>query len=418
MKNFLLKNSNLLATPLSSISFWLFCLVFVLFPLGQLTRIPLGSGAMYAHEVVMLVIVLLQAKVICEKLPALFSRLHSKQHLLLRLFLAWVALGITLSLLKNFDLTQVLYLVRIIVYGLFTWSAYTFFAGNKMVLRVLLLLAGVWYTWLAILQYFFIPDTRFLWIFGWDDHYYRMIGTLFDPGLTGILLLLSFLVSYSLWKQLPRLLTVGITTITLASVLLTYSRASYLSAVVAVVLLISWEYRNWKERMSLKKLLLILTILMIASVGLYLSLPKPGGEGVKLLRTSTITARLTTATTALETMQPMDWVIGRGLFSPADQNISAVDTESSQTTKATMPDNIFITLISQTGIIGLILGSGVLIQGIKKLWGINRVLAVALIAVLVQSQFNNTLLHPYILLYLGIFIASYDLRTTFRSSST
>lgn len=418
MKKFLLQSRSLLIPEDQvGISGFLkiFCstLVFVLFPLGQLTRFSLfGSGTVYLHE-------LLMFPVILACLPAVTQRyilpLFTKQYYLVLALIGWVLSGLLFSFLHSFEVTPLLYLGRLFGYFLFILSAREVYKTNLLILQFLLLFAGLWYWWLAILQYMYLPDTRFLWLMGWDDHYYRMIGTLFDPGLTGILLLLTALVSYSLRHTIRRWWLLVFLIILLSSVT-TFSRATYLSLVVSLLLLFS---SNFSGKNALKDVIIFGFLGLCMIIGIYTLIPKPGGEGVNLWRTSTITARLKTATQALNTLQGSDWIIGKGLFSA-----SANTTQSSQNNpqldlpnKAIIPDNIFITLLTQTGIIGLGLSLLLLSKVIKFLWKENRVLASAVVAVIIQSQFNNTLLHPYIILYLGVFIVSY-LRRTIRSSST
>ncbi|MBP7768651.1 O-antigen ligase family protein [Candidatus Woesebacteria bacterium] len=251
---------------------------------------------------------------------------------------------------------------------------------------------------------------RFLWSYGWDQHYYRMIGTLFDPAFTGILSILTWLVLFSLKKKLPQWLLWTTSTGLLLAVLLTYSRASYLSAAVLALLIIG--YKIARESIISRNRLLIIVVLVSSVLG-FLIAPKPGGEGVNLLRTETIYARLNTARAALKAMSGTEWLVGNGLFS--ESIFSSSDTQTTTATHARMPDNIFITLLTQTGIIGLLLACGIAIRAISSLMRTDAELAFAWIVVLVHSQFNNSLLQPFVLLYLLLFMMSYGFKVTTRS---
>src|SRR3989338_6680935 len=41
---------------------------------------------------------------------------------------------------------------------------------------------------LGLGQYIFLPDTRFLLSYGWDEHYWRLIGTVLDPNYMGVMM--------------------------------------------------------------------------------------------------------------------------------------------------------------------------------------------------------------------------------------
>jgi hypothetical protein len=428
MKNFLFQNLNPSQVWKGWLTTFAVITVFILLPLGQLTRlnIPIG-GAVYLHELPLLGVVALQ-------LPLLIRWLQfqsRKSASILRpanihflkiglLFLTWVILGIAVQLITSGDLVPLFYIARLAVYLAFLVIIKLIFVYKPLLLEIWLLVSGIWYWWLAFLQYLLLPDTRFLSILGWDDHYYRMIGTLFDPGLTGILLVLTLLCLYSLknyFSRIPHYGTVvfGVGVVGLiSSVLSTYSRASYLSLLTAILLLFVREYlagkagiftQNYRRKMT------YLVAGLIVVIAIYVSIPKPGGEGIRLLRTSTITARVQSATHSITELKTSQWVIGTGLFSqPA--------TQQEVPSKATIPDNIFITLLTQTGTVGLVLALYLLFTVLKFLWKNDAIAVSAVAAVLVQSQFNNTALHPYIIFYLGILLITRYLRVTFRSTST
>jgi hypothetical protein len=388
--------------------------VFLTFPLGQLVRVGLGGGgSLYLHEFFLIPAAFLLAPQAIEKIQELMSKRWVGW-----LAGAWILLGMAVAFSTNPSFVPFLYLLRLGIYVFFILGVGALFAQKQRAVRTWLVLIGCWYWWLALVQYVLLPDTRFLWLYGWDDHYYRMIGTLFDPGLTGILVLLTALAIYLQFGFLKT--GKVITAVLLLSIIFTYSRASFIASGVAVLALILSNFtdHSFGKNAIKNSILGVAGVLLIFSI--YAVIPKPGGEGVNLLRTSTITARLQSATSSITTMQPLDWVLGKGLFSPQTKlHQEGVDTQTAQTlvNRAVVPDNIFILLITQTGSIGFLCGAYGLIAGLRRLWKLQPVLAVALLAVLIQSQFNNTLLHPYIVLYFGLLLVSY-LRFTVRTSST
>jgi len=111
----------------------------------------------------------------------------------------------------------------------------------------------------GLLQVIFFSDLRFLYQFGWDDHYFRLTFPLFDPNLTGIILIFAHLY----FNKLSSLL----------AIILTFSRSTYLTL------------------LSLKPKFISLVILLF---GLSFFISTKFGEGLNLFRTYSITKRLET----------------------------------------------------------------------------------------------------------------------------
>src|SRR3989304_8999963 len=72
-----------------------------------------------------------------------------------------------------------LYLLRFLAYSLLL---------NIKIDRKYLLFFSSAIAVFGLAQYILIPDTRFLAVLNWDDHYYRLLSTLLDPNFTGIIL--------------------------------------------------------------------------------------------------------------------------------------------------------------------------------------------------------------------------------------
>ncbi|PIY79331.1 MAG: hypothetical protein COY81_02855, partial [Candidatus Pacebacteria bacterium CG_4_10_14_0_8_um_filter_43_12] len=85
-----------------------------------------------------------------------------------------------------------------------------------------------------LVQYLLLPDTRYLYLFGWDDHYYRLIGPLLDPNLSGILFVLTSWLIVAWRKLLPKAIVVSLLMMTILAIVLSYSRATYLSAIISL----------------------------------------------------------------------------------------------------------------------------------------------------------------------------------------
>jgi hypothetical protein len=360
------------------------------FALGHLQRVELGNlGSVYFHDLVILVwllgsITLLETRmIVASGVNSFFTRL--KVHKFwkpLVFFVGWAFLGIAIHTLTAGDIQPWLYLFRIVVYIAFGLSTVWLLPAGEQV--YFWLFPSVLMTFLALLQYIFLPDLRFLTVLGWDDHYFRLAGTLFDPQFTGMIMVLivAFALASPPKKEffwLPKLALI----LAMPAIILTYSRSTYLALLILVT--IGLLGRGIKP-----KHLLILGVLLFFGLQIFLLAPKPGGLGVNLLRTETIQARIENSQRSLSTMLPHHWLIGRGLFAPLP---------NSEHSQAKFPDNLLVMMLTATGIPGLFAFFILAVRSAGLLAAKNKWLLAAFLALLTHSQFNNTLLQPFIFLF-------------------
>ena len=163
------------------------------------------------------------------------------------------------------------------------------------------------------------------------------------------------------------------------ALLLTYSRSSYLAFLVIIVF-------HLRRR---KLLLLVACSLWLVAL---LSLPRPGGEGVKLERLFSITNRLDSMQQGLRlfTQHPV-FGVGFNLLRYQQNNLVSHSGAGIY--------NSFIFLLATTGLPGLL----------AYLWLLKRQLksnAYFLVPILVHSLFNNTLFYAPVMLWLWLLLAS------------
>ncbi|HCC84722.1 MAG TPA: hypothetical protein DEP87_03500 [Candidatus Pacebacteria bacterium] len=266
-----------------------------------------------------------------------------------------------------------------------------------------LIMIGSLIAWLGLIQYFWLPDTRFLKTFGWDDHYYRLISTLLDPGFTGLILVLTFigLITWQSRRQIG-LQFLGLIGLELA-LLLTYSRASYLSFGVALIWLWWQSWRRHQFHRPTVGLTVLAIIILIAGIKF---LPQVTGEGVRLERTSTITSRWNTNFLALQQLSLSQWWLGKGLF--VTKPINQV-SESTLPDHAQLPDNILVNLLTGIGWGGILVAIKVWGGKAWKWWQRAPIWLQCLwLATLVHSLFNNSLFQPQIWLLLQLWTALHN----------
>lgn len=290
-----------------------------------------------------------------------------------------------------------LYWLRFGVYTLFYFGVWDLARHNSELRAKLfnsLLVAGVFISVFGLFQYLVFPDLRILLSYGWDEHYFRLVGTFLDPGFTGILIVLFLALLFSRVGEARAghdraLIFLGIT-----GLLLTYSRASYL-AFLSTLLCFNIVRRN------IRFVLILLTLFILG----VLVLPKLGGEGVRLERTSTVFARFenyrATGETALK--NPL-FGTGFNLYAfvpPGTKTCGNIDP-GKPCHSASGADSSLLFVFATGGVVGLLtylyLWWKILLLGWKRRFtGAGLALLLSTVALLIHSSFANSLFYPWIL---------------------
>jgi len=286
---------------------------------------------------------------------------------------------------------------------LFRWSAYSliFIPLQKLfsedIINKLIYLIIVSFVSIGILQYIFVPDIRPLEILQWDPHLYRLVGSLIDPGFTAIVLVFSII-----FTKLDNTLKINYKIILwiflYISLMLTYSRAGYLAFIISSI------YISLKIK-SLKYLLIVISLFVTS---IYV-LPRPGGEGVNLRRSSSIEARLINYVQSIQIFS-LSPTVGTGFnlyrYTQRDSGIGLVNWQNSHA--AAGADSSILFVLATTGIVGIF----VYFQYLISLLKINSLLVKSsVVALLVHSIFLNSLFYPAVLLFISLLIAHFNLFT-------
>lgn len=377
---------------------WLFV---ALFSLGQLQRVELSpSVSFYWHDVF---VVIWLAWFVGNGGFGFFLEILQKclktirKNTFWQLFTLVLSLSLLVTLKFCFDNQTVvpfLYLGRLVAYSGFASSIYQLLRNSKnsyskTYLKLQFLSVALIIAFLGLLQLIFIPDTRFLFLFGWDDHYYRLISTLFDPAFTGLVMLIGLIFSLKLSGKYPYLkILQGLLVV---AIILTFSRATYLAGVVAFLVLLLSKKPNTHLN---KKSFIVGTVALVGMIlasSLALQFLK-GGEGTKLLRTSTIGARVDNfwqfaSATDLQTLS-----LGHGWFTFTPE----VTKSNSPPNHSRVPDNILLMLVYSLGLPGALVVVWGFVYLIPKS---NPELLAVIAAILIHAQFGNAVFQPFIWLY-------------------
>lgn len=252
--------------------------LFILFSLGQLPSFLLEkylfSGfSLHPLEAVILVFNLL--------IIALYRKLPGATGLKLIAILMFSYL-LGGGLLGEVLVRPFLYLIRLINLVIFFYQFQLIIEKegiSKNRVRNFLNLSLLFILFSSLAQYVFLPDMRFMYMFGWDDHLGRLVGLFFDPNFTGLMLSLSAL--WFLEQNISVKNKLIVVTMFTFAVLATFSRSTYI-VYFAVMFL-------YLIRFNLAK---VITIAIPVLVLVALLLPRSlGGEGVNLLRTNSLYLR-------------------------------------------------------------------------------------------------------------------------------
>lgn len=371
-------------------------LFLVLFPFGQIIRINLNllGTNIVLHPIdfvvgVGLIIFLLES----YKKPKIFRYIFS--------FLGAALFSYLLSY-ATFGSEKIyiggLYLFRLFAYSSFFVLAWNETRASKRYSKNLfssLIIVSFAVSIFGFLQYFIYPDTRSFAIWGWDDHYFRLLGTFLDPGHTSIILVFGFLaalVSY-LEKQNKKLLLVLGTIV--VSIAFTYSRAGYLALVSGLFIVL-----------LLKKNLKLFFIAILAFALLVVLLPRPGGEGVKLERTASITLRVEDYRETLTVFgkAPL-FGVGYNNMCRAREKLLGQTNLNSHACSGSASSLLLV--LTTTGILGFTIFVNLIYKLVanlaKNTYGLTFLSC--LVALLVHSLFVNSLFYPWVMGWMGLLLS-------------
>lgn len=254
---------------------------------------------------------------------------------------------------------SILYLIRLISYSSIYYALKQIKIEN---LKSTISASIILFIFFSLIQYLFIPNLSQLKFIGFDDHYYRLAGTLFDPNFTGLILTIFSIIALQINN-----LFIAIFTLVLLG--LTFSRASYITYVIGII--------ATKKLLNLKIILALLGIIILV---IYFS-PKPFGEGVNLLRTFSVTSRLNSTKIGLE-MFLQKPILGWGY-----NTLSAVRPNPISV------DNSFVFILATTGILGFAIFTKLVYVLLQNL---NQTGKLILLLVGIHSLFNNSLFYIWI----------------------
>jgi len=380
---------------------FLFFLYLVLFPFGQLAKLPLPFLNLPEVNIYLTDIALSFLLLFWLVWRFFINKKKYKPPFLTKPILLFSGLALLSLLVSSFRfsrpevLISSLYLIRWIIYAGLYFILVDLRSEFKKVLPYYLLIVGVFVALFGLVQYLIYPNLKFLESFGWDPHFYRVTSTFLDPGFTGLILALTLILLTVLsWKKQNKLGWV-LWPFLFVMLLLTYSRASWLAFLVGI-----GTFFIYKK--AFKSLFLIIVLLGLS----WFFIPRPEGEGGKLERTYSVNARLENYRQGLYVFKKNPLLgVGFNTYRYARRDYGLVGKEKWQTSHSTAgADSSLLLVLATTGILGFL---SYLWIYFKTLKGFKSVIIIAsVLAILVHSFFLNSLFYPWIMAWLWILLAT------------
>ena len=377
-------------------------LYLILYPLGQLGRIDLltlGSRlTINLIDIIPLLFLLLFpfVKLVKPKFYKTFKAL---------IFLMILSDCIALSYLP---LSQVLvgslYLIRLASYFVFFMfvANYCVTLERKRLVINSLLLACVGVALFGWLQYHFFFDLRPMKYFGWDDHLGRLVGTLFDPGFTGIVLALGTISAVTMYLTTKKVGYALVSLFLFITTFYTYSRASYLAllgGLLTTLVIVG------------KKTKLYLGIVAV-SVIIILLLPQPASSGVQLWRLFSVFARVTNyqETLIVFSKSPL-FGVGYNMMCAARMHFLEPSTTLSHSCSGA--DSSLLLVLATTGVVGFVIFLNLIYEIVKSVDDsiYAKIFMSSSVAVIISSLFVNSMFYPWVMGWMFLLLATASAKT-------
>lgn len=368
-------------------------LTFILFSLGQLGRISLFAQQVNFYLYEIFFYFTLVAYFFRYKLYPI--RANFKEWLIVFLFFGILMLSFLISFSKfSFQENIISFLYPVRLAGLFLYLIYSLYHVKKNATFKKNIYNGIIFFALitiiiSTLQYFFYPNLRNLSYLGWDPHQFRLFGVFFDESVASAIFGLIFLFVLFGKKMFvkSKILRIFLMITYMIFSALSFSRGMYLSLTLTFI-----TYLLIK-----KEIIKIIFLFLIFGLMIFI-IPKPFGEGVNLLRRSTVQSRINDYSAAISLWRKSP-IIGLGYnrirYVKKKENIADPISIYAAHSGASFHSSYLIILVT-SGIVGLMFFFGVLF----KLAVFGDISKYYVLFLGIFSLFDNIILHPFILFLL------------------
>lgn len=369
----------------------LFYCTCVLYGLGQLGRVHIPDQPIYFYLYELFIVFITLILIFTYKQRPL--KHYDFTHPII-LFLVWMGISIFISFfyyswIENF--IAFLYAVRLFIYGVFTVYFYYFIHIEKIKLSRLIFILSIWILLSSVIQYFLYPNIGNIAYLGWDPHVSRLVGIFLDPPIAASIFFLAgwYMVSrfffQKYWIQ-----AVILSIISCIFIVLTYSRGAIVALFSTVII----------YSVSVKRYGIIVFSIIVISTLIYF-IPKAQTESINLMRTTSITARFDDYQKGLEILRknPFFGIGYNHIRFEKEVYIDEVFLEDYNPSHGIASfHSSFMTILVTGGIVGFVL----FLYAIYSISRKNQLLFISIIFLSIISLFDNVLLHPFVIFFLGL----------------
>jgi len=381
--------------------------IYLLFPFGELLRFDLGNSIIF-KPIDVLVVVTAMFWIIKQVLQQNIPKERLVKPIGLFLFISILSL-----LVNTYWLTGTQVFVAFLYWLRFTSYIIIFFIVSKLtqskknVLLLIMLLCGFFVALFGFIQYILYTNLVNLSYLGWDEHWFRLFSTFFDPNFVGIFMVLYFLltfhytvISFTKKPVFPKILFGIFSCISLVAIFLTFSRAALLSLLTGIIVYVILQKKN-------RLIPLFALGAFLLGIGIIL-LNYKATEGTKLFRLASSVARVTSVQNAITIISKSPFFgVGFDAYRYAQLRFHIAEGPNwQQSHSGAGTDNSFLFVFATTGVIGFLSFTYFL----KKIFDealrifpknpFSLVVISSFCAVIVNSFFLNSLFYPFILLWL------------------
>lgn len=376
--------------------------LFILLPLGEVTRYQFGNGTALSLFDIAAVGNLIFVIFTLLRKNHLFS-LHLVKPLLIFSFCCLLSLVANIFVLPGFyAMISGLYILRFLGYASFYVTVILLGEKTKHTLPLYFTISGIFIALFGITQFFLYPTLQNLSYLGWDIHWYRLFATFFDPNFAGIVLLIPFF--YSLFisyksivarKKLLSFMYSFFTFFLLITVYLTFSRTALIALVGGLILFFLYsKVAKW----------IVASIFGILIFGIIIiSINYKATEGTKLYRIASSKARLDSASIALSIFEKNPiFGVGFNAYRYAQLRYgyaSGTNWETSHSGAGT--DNSLLFILATTGIVGsssfIFLLYSIIVSFKHNASEIVPTITAITTSILIGSLFINAIFYPAIM---------------------
>ena len=371
-------------------------LFLIIFPFGQIIRLSFNFAGINIPMQPLDIVVGLGAAY-----SIFFQKSRPKFFEYIRFFLSVAVFSFAVSFVTfgSEVVYGAFYLLRLTSYLLFlnyVWNFAKRSVSNKRLLMDSLLAISIISALFGWLQFFIIPDIKPFFVYDWDMHLFRLVGTFLDPTFLGIIIVFGLILSIYRYMGEGKKRYLFITALLLISLAFTYSRASYLAFLggVSIMVLLKKKYRK-------------ILFWIVGLLAIMLLLPTARNRSIELTRTFSITSRLTNYRETFELFKRFP-IFGIGYNNMCIARNKYVGVESYASHACSGSDSSLLFILATTGIIGLMIFFGSVFGVFKLLGNSNEQYLLMAIssALFVHSLFSNSLFFPWVMGYLVLLLGA------------